>query len=312
MENSTTPVERFQNEELIPYLESKLTPLFASSPSISLLEVGCGTGALASLLQQKYKDKIKYKAIDPNPEVIAKAKQRGVEGAEACKLEDLNDRELFDVVLFTLSFHHLPSQKEAAETAFRLLKPGGLFIADELGRNLMDLPTATFLYPKMDALEDAGKFPTPASWWHLAPEGKKQDFWFRWTSKFMHERPKDGSHAHHEAHGHSHGHDHAHAHAHAHAQGHAHGQSDAHKYGMGPHHYLPTTTEMETDIRAFFPNLEITRNAHFYRLVCQRFDNTNEGEDIVRQFKKEEDEAIARKEITPIGIRYFAKKPENK
>eukprot|EP00026_Physarum_polycephalum_P007726 Phypoly_transcript_07791.p1 GENE.Phypoly_transcript_07791~~Phypoly_transcript_07791.p1 ORF type:complete len:316 (+),score=78.64 Phypoly_transcript_07791:574-1521(+) len=313
--SNISPVERFQNEDLIHFLENKWAPLLSSSPSISLLEVGCGTGALAAILQEKYKDKIKYTAIDPNAEAISKAKARGVQGAEACRLEDFKaENGLFDVVLFTVSFHHFPLQKEAAEIAHRLLKPGGLFIAEEFGRNLMDLPTATFLFPKMDALEDAGKLPSTAMWWHAIPEGKKEDYLFRWNSKFLQERPKStpsDTHAAPEhapiAHAPSAHAPAAHAPADSHAPPSAHASPAAH-HGMGPHHYIPTSVEMESDIKSVFPNLEITLNSYFYRLICQRFDNSNDGEAVVRQFKKEEDEAVAKKEVSPLGVIFCAKK----
>jgi hypothetical protein len=40
----------------------------------------------------------------------------------------------------------------------KMLKPGGLFLADEFAREAMDLPTATFVFERVDALEAAGKF----------------------------------------------------------------------------------------------------------------------------------------------------------
>lgn len=51
----------FANEVLCEFLDNKFSPLLSRGSPITLLEVGCGSGALARILQDKYKDKVKEK-----------------------------------------------------------------------------------------------------------------------------------------------------------------------------------------------------------------------------------------------------------
>jgi SAM-dependent methyltransferase len=68
-----------------------------------------------------------------------------------------------------LSLHHVASLARAVGNAERLLRPGGLLIADEFGRERIDRPTAAWFFGGLDLLdmagllrhEDAGPFTGP-------------------------------------------------------------------------------------------------------------------------------------------------------
>ena len=65
-------------------------------------------------------------------------------------------------------------------TIHKILKPGGLFLADEFAREAMDVQTAKFLYGRMDDLEAAGKFHSSSKW--PASEDIKHDYLKRYCN----------------------------------------------------------------------------------------------------------------------------------
>ncbi len=99
-----------------------------------LLDVGCGTGYLFELLLARRK--AEYHGLDLSPEMlkVAESKFDGcvalVEGAADCLPYGDNS---FDVVTCIQSFHHYPDPDKAMQEAFRVLKPGGLYILSDTG-----------------------------------------------------------------------------------------------------------------------------------------------------------------------------------
>jgi len=263
------------------------------------------------------------------------------------------------VVICTKSFHHLPSLHQALEKIHKILKLGGIFLADEFGREKMDETTAKFLYERMDNLEAAGKFPAANKW--PTNEDIKHDYLKRWQVKFQggtgeahshnahagrsHTHPHKGNDAEHVGHSHAHaehaGHSHAHAehnltghthsvhavhthahsnelqelpgeHAHAHAHAHeSHGEHATHATpGVHHHHHhaLPASDEMINEVKTVFPNLEVIPCGFLYHFMAQRFDGSTAGEDIVKEFRREEEDLIAKKQIVAIGLRFSCTK----
>ena len=113
-------------------------------PGESILDVGCGTGAVTIPAKQRVGAAGKAAGIDPAPEMIAvalkKAHRKGLEidfrigVIEALPYPDTS----FDVVTSSLMMHHLPQHLQVKGLAeiYRVLKPGGrLMIADLLGPN---------------------------------------------------------------------------------------------------------------------------------------------------------------------------------
>ena len=108
-------------------------------PGESVLDVGCGTGAVTIPAKQRVGTAGRTAGIDPAPEMIAvaqhKAQRKGLEidfrigVIEALPYPDAS----FDAVTSSLMMHHLPAQVQVKGLAeiYRVLKPGGrLLIAD--------------------------------------------------------------------------------------------------------------------------------------------------------------------------------------
>ena len=100
----------------------------------TLLDVGCGTGYLFELLfAQREAD---YHGLDLSPEMLKMAKAKF--GDRVTLVEGAADRlpyadNSFDVVTCIQSFHHYPDPDKAMQEAFRVLKPGGLYILSDTG-----------------------------------------------------------------------------------------------------------------------------------------------------------------------------------
>lgn len=122
--------------EQLTFLSEHLPP-----PPARILDAGCGRGKLAAALQGRGYD---VTGIDNDPEEVAAAQAAGTRVIEA-DVTDYRDRP-FDVVLFSLSLHHIDRLDRAVAQAEALLNPGGILIADEFAWERADRATATWYY----------------------------------------------------------------------------------------------------------------------------------------------------------------------
>lgn len=95
-----------------------------------LLDIGCGTGEIARLLQNTLPD-TQVDGIDLSPAMIEQAQSKGLSHAvfQTGDAENLPyPGDTFDMAICSQSFHHYPNPSEALAEAYRVLKPGGIFI----------------------------------------------------------------------------------------------------------------------------------------------------------------------------------------
>jgi SAM-dependent methyltransferase len=119
------------------FIESRMPP-----PPGRVLDVGCGGGELANRLRAAGHE---VSAIDIDPVYASPT----VRTADICSYED----EPFDVVVFSLSLHHVHSLDKAVDRAFALLKPGGTLIVDEFAHERADAAIADRFYGEPGSLE---------------------------------------------------------------------------------------------------------------------------------------------------------------
>jgi len=124
---------------IIPFVRrsrEKLVELAAPVADEHMLDVGCGTGALAIALKSRV-GAGKVAGIDPSPEMIEFAKRKSAEanldvGFQVAAIEALPFPDAsFDLVTSSLMLHHLPDElkrKGLAEVR-RVLKPSGRLMA---------------------------------------------------------------------------------------------------------------------------------------------------------------------------------------
>ena len=111
-----------------------IASLLRHHPYRTLLDVGCGTGFLLELLSAQRS--AEYHGLDLSEEMLRMAEKKQIPGvsftagsAEALPFAS----ETFDVVTCSQSFHHYPHPEKAMAEAFRVLKPGGLYILSDTG-----------------------------------------------------------------------------------------------------------------------------------------------------------------------------------
>jgi len=119
----------------------KMLRLARLQPGEVVLDVGCGTGTLASLAARQVGPTGTAYGIDASPEMIARATRKArrqddrvifkVGAAQELPFPDAQ----IDVVLTTLMLHHLPrpSRQQLAHEMRRVLKPGGRVLAIDFG-----------------------------------------------------------------------------------------------------------------------------------------------------------------------------------
>lgn len=100
----------------------------------TLLDIGCGTGYLIDMLSKEHN--ATFTGLDLSPEMIKQAEAKNILNAKF--IEGRSDKlpfedNSFDIVTCSQSFHHYPETDPAMKEAYRVLKPGGLYIISDTG-----------------------------------------------------------------------------------------------------------------------------------------------------------------------------------
>jgi SAM-dependent methyltransferase len=117
-----------------------------------ILEVGCGRGEVARRLGGTglWVTAIDVKLSDPSPSANVTFIERDFLHFEA---------EPFDAIVFTASLHHISPLSAAIDRAYRLLVPGGLFIADDFDLDAPNAATLRWYYEVQELLAAAELYP---------------------------------------------------------------------------------------------------------------------------------------------------------
>lgn len=104
----------------------------------SILEVGCGSGNYSRQIKKKCHSLI---GIDPDKKVIQQAQEKDSSQKESYLVGSATSLDFmdnsFDIVVFTLSFHHVPmlEMKAALQESVRVVRSGGYIIFLEPKKN---------------------------------------------------------------------------------------------------------------------------------------------------------------------------------
>lgn len=106
------------------------------APFETLLDAGCGTAPMLSLLTKEYPEK-HYTGLDLTPEMIHMAQKKNLPNTRFVvgDCEKLPfEEESFDIVINSQSFHHYPNPQDFFDSVYRVLKKGGrLILRDNTG-----------------------------------------------------------------------------------------------------------------------------------------------------------------------------------
>ena len=108
-------------------------------PFTDLLDCGCGTAPMLTLLHEKYPDK-HYTGIDLTPKMIEVAKAKKMQGVELIvgDCENLPFAEnSFDAIICCQSFHHYPNVQDFFNSVYRVLRPDGRLILRDMTAKYM-------------------------------------------------------------------------------------------------------------------------------------------------------------------------------
>ena len=114
-------------ENRYPGLEHTLLEFVGNDPTVTLLEVGCGTGHWLELLSRSG---FRVAGVDASPEMLAVARQRLPDArlvsgrAEQLPWPDTSLRRVFCIN----ALHHFTDRRAFLAEARRLLQPGGAFM----------------------------------------------------------------------------------------------------------------------------------------------------------------------------------------
>jgi ubiquinone/menaquinone biosynthesis C-methylase UbiE len=126
-----------------------------------VLDVGCGTGRLAAELLERGN---RVWGIDPSPEMVAMAKERGV-NAKVARAEQLPFKEgWFERTVLWLSVHLLDRPQAFAELR-RVLAPEGLALIATFDPSHFDRFWLNEIFPSLERI-DRERFPTESQLEH--------------------------------------------------------------------------------------------------------------------------------------------------
>ncbi len=106
----------------------------AVAPTARVLDIGCGTGTLATLIKRLH-PAVKVVGLDPDPKALARARKKAARARVSIEFEEGFSDHLpyadasFDRVFSSLMFHHIEGDQRSRTLTEvrRVLKPGGSF-----------------------------------------------------------------------------------------------------------------------------------------------------------------------------------------
>ena len=103
-------------------------------PFDTVLDCGCGTGPAIELLHEKYPEK-HFTGLDLTPEMIHVAQEKKLSNTTFVVGDCENipfPENSFDAIISSNSFHHYPNPQDFFNSAYRVLKKGGMFAIHDL------------------------------------------------------------------------------------------------------------------------------------------------------------------------------------
>ena len=114
------------NGRFVALLAESLVETLQLQAGERILDLGCGDGFLTRRLAESGATLV---GVDASPQMVAAAKERGVD-ARCVSGEALSFDQEFDAVFSNAALHWMTDQDAVLQGVYRALKPGGRFVAE--------------------------------------------------------------------------------------------------------------------------------------------------------------------------------------
>lgn len=146
------------NARFVPDLSAPVLALLSPRPSETILDLGCGDGALTLALPPT------SLGVDASPAMVSAARRRGVD-ASVADAHALAFDAAFDAVFSNAALHWMTRPDDVLAGVFRALVPGGRFVAEMGGHgNIAAVRTALIAALRAEGvvtdLKDVWYFPS--------------------------------------------------------------------------------------------------------------------------------------------------------
>ena len=111
----------------VPAYGSAVVELLTKEPPARVLDLGCGDGVLTRELVQRGYEVV---GIDASPQMVAAAREHGIDAAVVDGHALPYAPSTFDAVFSNATLHWLTRPEQVIESVFRVLRPGGEFVAE--------------------------------------------------------------------------------------------------------------------------------------------------------------------------------------
>jgi trans-aconitate methyltransferase len=151
-----------RNARFVSDLGAPLVDLLAPQPHESILDIGCGDGALTERIAAAG---ARVVGVDGSPAFVEAARARGID-ARLADAQQLTFEREFDAAFSNAALHWMPDAEAVLAGVYRSLRPGGRFVG-EMGAqgNVAAIATAM-----LAALEACGLPCPPFPWFFPTPD----------------------------------------------------------------------------------------------------------------------------------------------
>jgi len=124
--NHWNPEDYNKHTAFVSQLALPVVDLLDPKEGESILDAGCGEGALAMEIERRG---AKVIGIDTSEQMVAEAKNNGIE-AYVCSVTDLPYEEVFDAVFSNATLHWVKESKTTVQNIAKSLKKDGRFVCE--------------------------------------------------------------------------------------------------------------------------------------------------------------------------------------
>ena len=117
----------------------------------SLIDIGCGPGGFLCAVQKRFPD-IQLNSLDLSEEMVRETQERLGPSAVAIVGDSEHmplESEQYEIVTCNMSIHHYPHAQDAVNEMYRILKPGGTLLLNDMDCASPIRALANWAFPRL-------------------------------------------------------------------------------------------------------------------------------------------------------------------